>query len=164
MNMLTYQKIAVQKRHALMAYLLIGDAEEAMVQRYLSYGQLWLLQDNGQTVGALHYVPAGANRIEIKNLGILPEYRRHGYGRQAIELLTEQLSNQDYQQLVVGTGDASFEAIAFYMHQGFRFSDIRPRFFDQYQTPIVENGIQLQEMLVLTKALIWNLVCQRTRQ
>lgn len=151
--MLTYQTIAVQKRHTMMRYLLIGDAEEEMVLRYLSYGQLWALKVDEQLIGVLHYVPAGAGRIEIKNIGILPEYQRQGYGRQAIDLLTTKLADQAYQALIVGTGDASLDNLAFYLKQGFRFSDIRKHFFEQYQTPIVENGIQLQDMVLLAKPL-----------
>ena len=53
----------------------------------------------------------------------------------------------------VGTGDGSVQNIAFYIRAGFRFAEIKTNFFEQYEQPIIENGIQLRDMIVLAKEL-----------
>ncbi|MEJ1317924.1 hypothetical protein QY886_01355 [Latilactobacillus sakei] len=63
------------------------------------------------------------------------------------------MADLGYRTLLVGTGDGSLAAIAFYLRQGFRFDHIRKGFFEQYQAPIIENGIQLQDMVVLRQPL-----------
>ena len=55
--------------------------------------------------------------------------------------------------MIVGTGETA-ETMSFYKKCGFKYSHIVPDFFtDNYDYPIVENGITLKDMVYFRKEL-----------
>lgn len=87
------------------------------------------------------------------NLAVDPRFQGHGLGSRLIKIVSDAARATDQKELLVGTGDASISNLSFYLHNGFRFAQIRFHFFDQYSEPIEENGIQLRDMIVLNKRL-----------
>ena len=72
-----------------------------MIDRYLECGELWTLDDNG--VKAVCVVAdVGDGTLEIKNLAVVPNFQRKGYGKAMIEFIAERYKN--YSRLRVGTG------------------------------------------------------------
>ncbi|MCB4409290.1 GNAT family N-acetyltransferase [Latilactobacillus sakei] len=153
--MLDYQMIPPNKRADYLPYLRLADEEVGMIRRYLNDGQLYSIHLAGQStvIGVMHVTFAKQGQVELKNIALLPAYRGQGYGQQALGDLKQMMADLGYRTLLVGTGDGSLAAIAFYLRQGFRFDHIRKGFFEQYQAPIIENGIQLQDMVVLRQPL-----------
>lgn len=86
---------------------------------------------------------------EIVYIAVAPSRRGHGYGKQIISFLQEELRQRAGQALLVGTANASLENIAFYQKCGFRMFEVRRDFFAYIQPPISEHGIVLRDMLVL---------------
>lgn len=153
--MLDYQIIAPNNREDYLPYLRLADEEVGMIRRYLNRGQLYSIHLAGQpaVIGVMHVTFAEQGQVELKNIGLLSTYRGQGYGQQALGDLKDMMAALGYRTLLVGTGDGSLAAIGFYLRQGFRFDHIRKAFFEQYQKPIIENGIQLQDMVVLSQSL-----------
>ncbi|HET8845301.1 MAG TPA: GNAT family N-acetyltransferase [Ktedonobacteraceae bacterium] len=86
---------------------------------------------------------------EIVYIAVARSRRGHGYGKQMISFLQEELHQRAGQALLVGTANASLENIAFYQKCGFRMFEVRRDFFAYIQPPISEHGIVLRDMLVL---------------
>lgn len=77
--------------------LLLGDEDEKMIARYLDRGTMYVLDEDGVKAGIVlteevFVLPDGTDgeRVaEIKNLTVLPEFQRRGFGRALIEFACE---------------------------------------------------------------------------
>lgn len=106
----------------------------------------WL---DGQLVGAAVVRWADDETSEIIYIAVASAWRGHGYGKQLIQALQEELRRRKGQALLVGTANASLANIAFYQKCGFRMFAIKRDYFAYIQPPISEHGIVLRDMLVL---------------
>lgn len=96
----------------------------------------------------------GSKVLEIKNIAVLPECQRMGYGKRMIEFI-EQTYRDNFRILRVGTGDSQL-TLPFYKKCGFIESHRIKNFFtDNYDHPIFECGVQLIDMVYLEKNLLW---------
>ena len=127
--------------------LLSADQQEDMIDRYLEKGSMYILDDSG--IKAECVVTDEGNKIlEIKNIATYPEFHGMGYGRKLIEFLIEFYSS-DFDYLQVGTGDSPL-TIPFYEKCGFvKHHVVKDFFLDNYDHPIIEDGIQLIDMIYL---------------
>lgn len=134
-----------------LSLLLLADEQEDMIEKYLDNGTMYVLDNNG--VKAEIVVCDEDNGIlEIKNLAVKPQFRRQGYGRKLIEFVCEHYKER-YHTMQVGTGDSPL-TVPFYEKCGFTRSHVVKDFFTQnYNHPIYECGIQLKDMIYLTKKL-----------
>jgi ribosomal protein S18 acetylase RimI-like enzyme len=106
----------------------------------------WL---DGQLAGAAVVHWEKVEPSEIIYIAVAPTLRGHGYGKQIIHFLVEELRKSGGHTLLVGTANAALENIAFYQKCGFRMFEIRRDYFAYIQPPIAEHGIVLRDMLVL---------------
>jgi ribosomal protein S18 acetylase RimI-like enzyme len=106
----------------------------------------WL---DGQLAGAAVVRWEEDEPSEIVYIAVAPGLRGCGYGKQIIHFLLEELRRRRGHALLVGTGNAALENIAFYQKCGFRMLEIRRDYFAYIQPPIAEHGIVLCDMLVL---------------
>lgn len=125
--------------------LLLADEQESMIDRYLERGEMFVLEDNGAK--AVCVVTDEGNRIcELKNIAVDPYFQRQGYGKKLINYLISHYSGK-YTQMIVGTGDVP-SSIGFYTSCGFEYSHRIENFFtDNYDHPMVEDGILLKDMV-----------------
>ena len=131
--------------------LLLGDEQEDMIDRYLERGTMYALEEVG-AVRAVCVVTDEGGTLELKNLAVAPDCQRRGYGRRMVEFLCEHYQGR-YARLLVGTGDSPL-TLPFYEACGFRRSHTVPSFFtDNYDHPIFEGGVQLIDMIYLSKTL-----------
>lgn len=132
--------------------LLLADEQESMIDRYLERGEMFVFYKKEIPVAACVVTDEGNNVCEIKNIAVLPQYQRQGYGRRLIDFLLERYK-ESYRVMLVGTGD-TFSTISFYEHCGFMRSHRLPGFFtDHYDHQIFEEGKQLVDMVYLKKEL-----------
>lgn len=131
--------------------LLLGDEQESMVDRYLERGKMYVLLDSD--VKAQCVVTRESDKIiEIKNISVKPEFQRMGYGKHLIKFIENEYRDE-FEYLQAGTGDGTQNA-KFYEKCGFKKSHIIKNFFtDNYDRPIVENGILLQDMAYFKKCI-----------
>lgn len=130
------------------ALLLLADEQENMIDRYLEKGEMFVLYDNG--IKAEGVVTKEADGIyELKNIAVLPDYQRRGYGKSLIEFLFTHYS--DCNVMFVGTGDCQ-SILSFYNICGFTESHrIKNFFIDNYDHPMFEDGKQLVDMVYLKR-------------
>lgn len=147
-KMIIYQ---VGNKRDFMPLLLIGDEEERMILKYLDRGSAFVIDEGG--VKGIIVVTAEPNGIlEIKNLAVLPEYQKMGYGRALIEFVCERYG-AEFSEVQVGTGDSPL-TIPFYEKCGFVKSHTVKNFFtDNYTHPVIEKGKRLVDMIYLKRAL-----------
>ena len=143
------KKITVNKKEYL-DLLLLADEQENMIDKYLDRGDMFVLEDNG--VKAECVVTKEADGIyELKNIAVVPEYQRKGYGKKLIESLFYNYT--DCKTMLVGTGDCP-SSLTFYKCCGFTESHrVKNFFIDNYDNPIIEDGIQLIDMVYLKREL-----------
>lgn len=140
-----------EKKKRYLDLLLLADEQEDMIDRYLDRGTMYVLEEDGTK--AVCVVTDEGNRVlELKNLAVAPGFQRRGYGRAVIEFLIHRYRG-DYSLIQAGTGDSPL-TIPFYEHCGFCRSHVVKNFFvEHYDHPIFEEGIQLVDMVYLTRNL-----------
>lgn len=128
--------------------LLLADEQESMIDKYLERGEMFVLNDNG--VKAECVVTKEADGIyELKNIAVMPDYQRKGYGKRLIEFLFSHYP--DCKVMFVGTGDIP-SALSFYQKCGFTESHRIKNFFtDNYDHPMFEDGKQLVDMVYMKR-------------
>ena len=131
--------------------LLLADEQEDMIDRYLEKGTMYVLDDCGVKAECI-VTDEGDGILEIKNIAVMPEHQRAGYGRALIDFIVCKYKGI-YSVLQVGTGDSPL-TIPFYEKCGFvRSHRIENFFTDNYDHPIYECSIQLIDMVSLQRLL-----------
>ena len=134
-----------------LSLLLLADEQEDMIDRYLDRGTMYVLEDGGVKAECV-VTDEGDGILEIKNIATDPDWQGMGYGKALMEYIAEQYSGA-YSVLQVGTGD-SLLTIPFYEKCGIARSHIIPNFFtDNYDHPIIEDGVQLVDMVYLRRKI-----------
>ena len=128
--------------------LLLADEQESMIDKYLERGEMFILDDNG--VKAECVLTREADGIyELKNIAVVPDYHRKGYGKKLIDFLFSNFP--DCKTMFVGTGDVP-SSLSFYQMCGFTESyRIKNFFTDNYDHPMFEDGKQLVDMVYLKR-------------
>ena len=112
---------------------------------------MYAVKDDG-VKGECVVTDEGNGVLEIKNIATLPESHGKGYGRLLIKYISEKYAGK-YMILQVGTGDSPL-TIPFYEKCGFRkHHKIKNFFLDNYDHPIIEEGVQLVDMVYLRKGI-----------
>lgn len=108
----------------------------------------YLAQVGDDIVGAVvvRWTPAES---EIVYIATEPAWRGQGYGKAIMRWIIEEAQRRGTAEIIVGTANAGLDHIAFYQKCGFRMDSVRKNFFDYFPAPVYENGIRLQDMLML---------------
>ena len=131
--------------------LLLADAQEDMIARYLDRGTMYVLDDNGVKCECV-VTDEGNGVLEIKNIATVPACQGKAYAKALIDFVVQKYK-EHYTVLQVGTGDSPL-TIPFYERCGFVRSHSIPNFFtDNYDHPIFECGVQLVDMIYLQRPL-----------
>ncbi len=140
-----------ENKKAHLTLLLLADEQEDMIDRYLNWGTMYVLEDDGIKAECV-ITDEGDGILEIKNIATDPAHQRKGYGKALIDFVAGQYAGE-YSILQVGTGDSPL-TILFYEKCGFVRSHTIPNFFtDNYVHPIIEDGVQLVDMVYLQRPL-----------
>jgi ribosomal protein S18 acetylase RimI-like enzyme len=99
--------------------LLLADPSHELVLQYLAVGDLFVLYESDQACGTLLLLPYATNSLEIKNIAVRKDMQRRGYGRRLVTHAIAVARQQHADKVIVGTGNSSFEALAFYQKMGF---------------------------------------------
>lgn len=105
--------------------LLLADEEEAMIDRYLERGTMYVLED-GDVKAECLVTDEGDGILEIKNIAVQPLFQRRGYAKTLLEFI-ERTYKSSFKTLQVGTGDSP-ATIPFYQKLGFVRSHIIKNF------------------------------------
>lgn len=133
----------------LLSLLLLADEQEEMIDRYLSRGRMFVLDDHGIRCECV-VTDEGNGILEIKNIATVPDDQGKGYAKALIRYLLDTFRDR-FTVLQVGTGDSPL-TIPFYEKCGFVRSHVIPNFFtEHYDHPIIECGIRLTDMIILRR-------------
>lgn len=143
------KRVSENKKQYL-SLLLLADEQEDMIDRYLDRGTMFVLDDDG--IKGECVVSDEDGILEIKNLAVEPAFQGRGYGKALIAYVVQQY-REKYSVLQVGTGESPL-TIPFYERCGFRISHrVKDFFIDNYNHPIIEEGIQLVDIVYLRKQI-----------
>jgi len=132
--------------------LLLADEQESMIDRYLKRGEMFIGIEAGRTISVMVVTDEGGGVLEIKNLAVEPDRQGKGCGREMIEYVARTYA-QGFSILRVGTGESPL-TLPFYEKCGFKIvGRIKDFFTDNYDHPIVEEGVLLRDMVILERRL-----------
>lgn len=142
-------KQVFENKKQYMDLLFLADEQEDMIDRYLEKGEMFVLLDP-EPMGEIVVVDLGDGVFEIKNLATSPEVHGKGYGRTLINYVLQHYKGR-CKLMLVGTGDSPL-TLPFYEKCGFKEHHRLKNFFtDNYDHPIIEDGIQLVDMVYLSQ-------------
>lgn len=141
----------LENKKQYMPLLFLADEQEDMIDRYLEAGEMFVLLDP-QVVAECVVCDLGDGVFEIKNIATDPACQGKGYGRALIEFVERRYAHRGH-TLLVGTGDSPL-TVPFYQRCGFtEHHRVKNFFTDHYDHPIIEAGVQLVDMVYLSKEL-----------
>ena len=128
--------------------LLLADAEEHMILRYLDRSRMFALGDDHETFAIALVAPREDGQLELMNLATAPAHQRNGYATKLIEYIVKTCRNQcDW--LYVGT---AFPGL--YERWGFAYAyTIKDFFVTNYHEPVIDEGRQCIDMIVYRRPL-----------
>lgn len=134
-----------------MDLLFLADEDLKMIEKYLYRGELFALYDDG--LKSICVVTRESDDVcELKNIATYEQWHGKGYGSHLINHICSYYKSK-YTTMLVGTGDVP-RSLQFYRKNGFRISHRLQNFFtDNYEHPIFEDGVQLVDMVYLSKQL-----------
>lgn len=131
--------------------LLFADEDLKMIEKYLYRGEMFALYDGN--LRSICVVTRESDDVcELKNIATYEKWQGKGYGGKLLNHVFSHYKGK-HTTMLVGTGDIPW-IIEFYQKNGFRFSHRIKNFFtDNYDHPMFEDGIQLVDMIYLSKEL-----------
>ena len=131
--------------------LLLADEQESMIDKYLERGELFALYD-GELKSVCVVTQESDDVCELKNIATYKKWHGKGYGSKLLNHIFSHYKGK-YTIMLVGTGDSPW-IIQFYQKNGFRISHRIKNFFtDNYDHPMFDTGVQLVDMVYLSKRL-----------
>lgn len=131
--------------------LLLADEEIEMIEKYLYRGEMFALYDDGLKSVCVVTKESG-DTCELKNIATYERWHGKGYGSRLLNHIFSYYKGK-YKTMLVGTGDVPW-IIRFYQNNGFKISHRIEGFFtDNYGHAMFEGGVQLVDMVYLSKSL-----------
>ncbi len=144
-------KEITEGKREFMLLLLLADEQESMVEKYLDRGTMFVLDDDGIKAECV-VTDEGDGILEIKNIAVHPGSQKKGYGAQMIRFVEKKFRDR-FRILRAGTGDSTL-TVPFYKKCGFVESyRVKGFFTDNYDHPIIEDGVLLTDMVYFEKPL-----------
>ncbi len=144
-------KIIHENKKQFLDLLLLADEQESMIDKYLERGELFALYD-GDLKSVCVVTRESDDVCELKNIATYEKWHGHGYGSALLRHVFAHY-NGKYATMFVGTGDSPW-ILRFYEQNGFEISHRVKNFFtDNYDHPMFDGGVQLVDMVYLSKAL-----------
>lgn len=135
-----------------LSLLLDADPDIKKIEKYLNKGHCFALFVEGGIIG--EYVLKANKKTksaEIMNLAVATEHRRKGYAKILINDALDRVKEEGFKSLEIATGKDSFQE-KFYKSCGFEVFAVEENYFpDQYDTPVIDNGIELKDRVCLKK-------------
>ena len=114
--------------------LLLADEQENMVDRYLEWGSIYVLEEDGVRAECV-VMNEGNGTLGLRNIAGEPASQGRSYGKITVDFFVRNYTGR-YAVLQVGIGDGSY-AIPFYESCGFRRCHLVKNFFtDRYEHPV----------------------------
>lgn len=137
-----------------MDLLLQADPSEEMINKYLYAGDTYLAKNDNEVIGVFVLMPNTDEEVELKNISVAKDYQRQGVGKEIVKYVIRISKMEGFKYLVARTADTSTEQIKFYEKMKFeQYFVIKGHFIKYYEEPIIENGKQATDQVVLRRKL-----------
>lgn len=128
--------------------LLDADPSKKLVDTYLSkgllFGAFYGVELAGECLLVFHNTIA-----EIINLAVLEKYQNMSIGKSLISMAECQAKLCGYKYMEIGTSE---QLMKYYEKLGYEYQKTIKNFFvDNYELPVIDNGIILKDMVRLIK-------------
>lgn len=134
--------------------LLLADETMDAINKYVDDSDVYVLEDNKDQLAVFCLYPIDASTLELKNIAVAESLQGKGIGGLLIQEVVAIGKKKGYSRLIVGTADCGVDQIRFYERNGFKKYGVKENFFlDNYAAPIIENGVQLKDMVMLEQLL-----------
>lgn len=131
--------------------LLDADPSKKLVDKYLSCGILFGAFYNTEPAGVCLLIFHDNITAEIINLAVLEKYRDNSIGKSLISMAENQARLYGFKYMELGTAEP---LIKYYEKQGYKYyKTIKNFFVENYEFPVIDNGIILKNMVRLIKNL-----------
>ncbi len=139
--------------------LLQADETQESINKYLFDSNVYEAQlpEREEPVGVFCLFRVDSTTVELKNIAVDEPLRGMGIGSIMLVRAMGIAVTDGYREMIIGTGteDCAPAPVRFYEKNGFRKSGLRKNFFvDNFPEPIYENGVQLKDMLILSRSLV----------
>jgi len=144
-------KLVQENKKQYLDLLLLADEQESMIDKYLDRGELFALYD-GELKSICVVTQESDTVCELKSIATYEQFHGKGYGSKLLQHIFSYY-HEKYSTMLVGTGDCPW-ILRFYEKNGFQISHRVENFFiDNYDHIIIDNGIQLVDMVYLSRDL-----------
>ncbi len=144
-------KIKYDDKTNFLDLLLLADESLHMLNKYLYRGELFALYDD--SLKSICVVTQESDNVcELKNIATYEKCQGKGYGSKLLDYISTFYKGK-YTKMVVGTGEIAW-ILDFYQKNGFMITHrIKDFFIENYDHPMFDNGVQLVDMVVLSKKI-----------
>ncbi len=134
--------------------LLVADPSRRNIDKYISGSMIFAAALSGVIVGCYVLCSVDKKTLEIKNIVVDEKFQGKGIGTILLKDAITKGKANGFKEIIIGTGNSSIGQLYLYQKAGFRITGIKVDFFrDNYGDPIIENGIECRDMIVLTRTL-----------
>ena len=131
--------------------LLDADPSKELVDKYLSCGILFGAFYDKEPAGVCLLIFHNNTTAEIINLAVLEKYRNKNIGKLLISFAENQARLGGIKYMELGTAKP---LVKYYEKQGYKYyKTIKDFFVENYEFPVIDNGIILKDMIRLIKNL-----------
>lgn len=144
--------IVLLKKEEVLPYplLLLADETVKAIDKYVLDSNVYVLREADKELAVFCLYQVSETTVELKNIAVSSELQGKGIGSILIKEIISICKGEGYSHLIVGTADTGVDQIRFYERNGFVKYDVRKEFFlKNYDEPIIENGVQLVDMVML---------------
>jgi aminoglycoside 6'-N-acetyltransferase I len=134
--------------------LLLADEPTEAIDRYIHESDISVMENEGRFIAVYVLQPVDASVIEIKSIAVDQEYQGRGIGLSLLADAIRRAGAEGYSEIIIGTATTAARQISLYEKAGFKKYAIKKDFYLSHcPYPIMENGIQLRDMVMLKKVL-----------
>lgn len=134
--------------------LLLADETRYAIDKYVFDSDVYVLKEGARALAVCCLYRIDDSTLELKNIAVSEELQGEGIGSVLIREIVDIARKAGYRTLIVGTADCGVDQIRFYERAGFVKYAVKKDFFiHNYEAPIVENGVQLRDMVMLRMEL-----------
>jgi len=129
--------------------LLTADPDRRNIDKYIFGPGVYAVYKQEEIIGCYVLCKADAETIEIKNIAIRTDHQNKGLGTALLNHALLQATSGGFRKITIGTGNSSIGQLYLYQKVGFRITGVLRDFFrENYEAPIIENGIECRDMIV----------------
>jgi len=150
--MISISKAEEAEKRRYLPLLLLADEAEDMIDRYLWRGDLFVMEEDGETLAVAVVTDEGGGVCELQNLAVTPSRQRQGLGCAMVRYVLDAFRYR-FDTMTVATGDSPLH-LRFYRKNGFAVSHRLVNYItEHYDHPIYEDGVLLKDKVVLSQPL-----------